>query len=59
MITFKTQNTVQQHGFVGSATRFSNNTSMGKPAQFAPGNDCGNPHFKIFNWYNQLLLVLG
>ena len=25
----------------------------------APGNDCGNPCFKIFNWYNQLLLVLG
>ena len=27
--------------------------------QFAPGNDCENPRFKIFNWYNQLLLVLG
>ena len=24
----------------------------------APGNNCGNPRFKFFNWCNQLLLVL-
>ena len=29
--------------------------STGKLAQFAPGNDCGNPRFIHFNWYNPII----